>query len=251
MTRAPGNRGLFCCSACSSGRCDSSRLARAPFQIILLTGQSETTVSKPRWQRRSEDRPREICEAALEVFAEKGFAAAKLDEIARRAGVSKGTLYLYFKDKADLFRAVVRDAIVPNIAYANTVALADAPFADVVRGLLVRFAENATRMPIGAVAKMVVGESRNFPELARVWHDEVASKTLGAIAALIEQAQKRGEVRPGDPRLYAFSLVGPMVMGALWQATLAPAGGKPLNLAKLAKQHSETALEGILMRRAR
>jgi AcrR family transcriptional regulator len=72
-------------------------------------------VGEPRWHRRADERPREICAAALDVFAEKGFAAARLDEIARRAGVSKGTLYLYFKDKAELFRAVVRDAIAPNV----------------------------------------------------------------------------------------------------------------------------------------
>ena len=70
---------------------------------------------QPKWQRRAEDRPREICAAALEIFAEKGFAAAKLDEIAKRAGVSKGTLYLYFKDKEQLFRAVIRDTVVPNV----------------------------------------------------------------------------------------------------------------------------------------
>jgi len=209
-------------------------------------------VTAPKWQRRAEERPREICAAALEVFAEKGFAAAKLDEIARRAGVSKGTLYLYFKDKEDLFRAVVRDAIAPNVE-AITAALAamQAPFADVVRMFLADFAEREARLPIGAVAKMVVGESRNFPELARVWHDEVASKAIGALAGAIERAQQRGEVRPGDPRLYAFSLMGPMVLGALWRATLVPAGGTPLDLTALAKQHSETVLAGLLAERIR
>ena len=204
-------------------------------------------MSPPKWQRRAEDRPREICAAALEVFAEKGFAAARLDEIARRAGVSKGTLYLYFKDKEDLFRAVVRDAIVPNVeAITAALAATEAPFADIVRMFLAGFAEREARLPIGAVAKMVVGESRNFPELARVWHDEVASKAIGALAGAIERAQKRGEVRPGDPRLYAFSLMGPMVLGALWRATLVPAGGTPLDLMALAKQHSETVLAGLL-----
>jgi AcrR family transcriptional regulator len=207
---------------------------------------------QPKWQRRAEDRPREICAAALEVFAEKGFAAAKLDEIARRAGVSKGTLYLYFKDKEDLFRAVVRSAIAPNIeAVTATISSSDAPFPDVVRMFLAAFAEREARLPIGAVAKMVVGESRNFPELARVWHDEVASKAIGAIAGFIERAQKRGEVRPGDPRLHAFSLMGPMVLGALWRATLVPAGGQPLDIAALARQHGETVLNGLLMERAR
>ena len=204
-------------------------------------------MTAPKFQRRSEDRPREICAAALDVFSEKGFAAARLDEIARRAGISKGTLYLYFKDKEDLFRAVVRDAIAPNVeAITSTIATLDAPFPDVIGAFLAGFAEREARLPIGAVAKMVVGESRNFPELARVWHDEVASKAIGALAAFIEGAQKRGEVRAGDPRLYAFSLMGPMVLGALWRATLVPAGGQPLDIEALAKQHAETVLEGLL-----
>jgi AcrR family transcriptional regulator len=204
-------------------------------------------LAKPKWQRRADDRPREICAAALEVFAEKGFAAAKLDEIARRAGVSKGTLYLYFEDKQELFRAVVKSAIAPNIeAITSDVAALDAPFPDLVRMFLTGFAEREARLPIGAVAKIVVGESRNFPELARVWHDEVASKAIGALSALIDRAQQRGEVRAGDARLYAFSLIGPMVLGALWRATLVPAGGTPLDLTALAKQHSETVLAGLL-----
>ncbi len=202
---------------------------------------------QPKWQRRAEERPREICDAALEVFAEKGFAAAKLDEIARRAGVSKGTLYLYFHDKEDLFRAVVRSAVAPNIeAITAVIAQAEAPFADLVRMFFVGFAEREARLPVGAVAKMVIGESRNFPELARVWHDEVASKAIGALAKFVERAQQRGEVRAGNPRLYAFSLMGPMVLGALWRATLVPVGGEPLDLAALAKQHAETVLQGML-----
>jgi AcrR family transcriptional regulator len=204
-------------------------------------------VKQPRWQRRAEDRPREICAAALEVFAEKGFAAARLDEIARRAGVSKGTLYLYFKDKEDLFRAVVRDAIAPNVAaITEAISTMRAPFADVVRMFLAGFAEREARLPLGAVAKMVIGESRNFPELARVWHDEVASKAIGGLAAFVKGAQERGEVRAGDPRLYAFSLMGPMVLGALWRATLVPAGGEPLDLVELSRQHAEAVLLGVL-----
>jgi len=207
---------------------------------------------QPKWQRRAEDRPREICDAALEVFAEKGFAAAKLDEIARRAGVSKGTLYLYFNDKEDLFRAVVRSAIAPNIeAITAVIAQAEAPFADIVRMFFAGFAEREAHLPIGAVAKMVIGESRNFPGLAKVWHDEVASKAIGTLAKFVERAQQRGEVRAGEPRLYAFSLMGPMVLGALWRATLVPAGGEPLDLAVLAKQHAETVLQGMLTEKGR
>lgn len=113
------------------------------------------------------------------------------------------------------------------------------------------FAEREARLPVGAVAKIVIGESRNFPELARVWHDEVAAKAIGTLAGLVERAQQRGEVRPGDPRLYAFSLVGPMVLGALWRTVLVPAGGRPLDLAQLARQHAETVLRGLLVDPAR
>ncbi len=202
---------------------------------------------QPKWQRRAEDRPREICGAAIEVFAEKGFAAARLDEIARRAGVSKGTLYLYFKDKEDLFRAVVRDTVAPNIdTVRSMIEGADLPFADVIRMFLPRFALLTSEVRVGAVAKMVIGESRNFPELAKVWHDEVVSKALGIIAGLIERAQANGEARPGDPRLHAFTLMGPMLMGILWRETLQPAGGAPLDLDKLARQHAETVLAGLL-----
>src|SRR3954447_8854393 len=206
--------------------------------------------SQPRWKRRADDRPREICAAALEVFAEKGFAAAKLDEIAKRAGVSKGTLYLYFEDKEQLFRAVVRDSIAPNVeAITSAIALAETSFAQIVPVFLTGFAQNIGKIPVGAVAKMVIGESRNFPELARVWHDEVASKAIGAMAGLVARAQARGEVRPGDPRLYAFTWRGPMILGALWPATLVPAGGQPIDFAKLASQHAKAVLHGLLTER--
>jgi AcrR family transcriptional regulator len=204
-------------------------------------------LAQPRWQRRAEDRPREICAAALEVFAEKGFAAARLEEIARRAGVSKGTLYLYFKDKEDLFRAVVRDTVAPNVvAIRHTAASTDLPFADVVRALRPRFAGLADAVPIGAMAKIVIGESRNFPELAKTYYDLVVSQAVAVISGLIERAQAKGEVRAGDPRLYAMTLVGPLLMGLLWRETLEPAGGAPIDLQKLARQHADAVLAGLL-----
>lgn len=204
-------------------------------------------MKQPKFQRRAEDRPGEICAAALEVFAEKGFAAAKLDDIAKRAGVSKGTLYLYFEDKEQLFRAVVRDTVSPNIdAVRESLLQADLPFAQIVRMFLPRVAELAGRVPVGAVAKMVIGESGNFPELAKVWHDMVVGKAIETLTALIERAQERGEVRPGDARLHAFSLMGAMLMGLIWHETLEPVGGIPIDLEALARQHVETALAGLL-----
>jgi AcrR family transcriptional regulator len=208
-------------------------------------------VKQPKFQRRAEDRPREICSAALEVFAEKGFAAAKLDEIARRAGVSKGTLYLYFKDKEELFRAVVRDTVSPNVDHLRDALMSsELPFAQIVQMFLARLSMVAATMPLGRVVKMVIGESGNFPELARVWHDQVVSKALGVMVGLIERAQAKGEVRPGDPRFHAFTLMGPMLMGLMYREVLQPAGGAPIDIEALARQHAETLLDGLLLERA-
>lgn len=202
----------------------------------------------PKWRRRKEDRPKDICHAALELFAEKGFAAARIEEIARRAGLSKGALYLYFPTKEELFRAVVRDAVVPNIeAIRQSIAATHLPFADLVRTLLPRFAEIVTALPLGAVAKMVIGESRNFPELARVWHDDVVLRAVGLLSGLIAEAQERGEVRPGDPRIHAFSLMGPMLIGVLWRETFTPVGGAAIDLPAIARQHADTVLAGLML----
>jgi AcrR family transcriptional regulator len=211
-----------------------------------------TEADKPKWRRRKDERPRDIVGAALGVFAEKGFAGAKMDDIARRAGVSKGTLYLYFETKEDVFRAVVREVVVPNVETVRaTILAADLPFPILIRTFLPRLAEIVTRVPIGAVAKMVVGESRNFPELARVWHDDVVQKAVGVITELIERAQAKGEVRPGNPRIHAFSIVGPMMLGVLWRETFTPIGGPDPDLPAIARQHAETVLGGLLTEEAR
>lgn len=203
----------------------------------------------PKWRRRSDARPGEIVQAALEVFAEKGFAAAKLDEIAKRAGISKGALYLYFETKEDIFRAVVREAVVPNIdVVEGMLAHATLPFPDLLRLAVGRIVAMAGSSRVGAVAKLVIGESRNFPELARVWHDEVISRALGALTGVLERAQARGEIRPGDARLQAFSIIGPLLMGVLWQETFAPVGASAVDLQALALQHCETVLTGLASR---
>jgi AcrR family transcriptional regulator len=200
-----------------------------------------------RWRRRKDARPGDIVAAALELFTEKGFAAARTEEIARRAGISKGTLYLYFETKEDLFRAVVREVVVPNVeAVSSTLLASEMPFDAMVRVFLPRFADTVARLPIGAVAKMVIGESRNFPELAKVWHDDVILKAVGLLAGLLEQAQARGEVRTGDPRIQAFSIMGPMMIGVLWRETFTPIGGAAIDLPAIARQHAETVLGGLL-----
>lgn len=202
---------------------------------------------EPKFRRRKADRPGEIVEAALVVFSEKGFAAAKLDDIARRAGVSKGAVYLYFETKEDVFRAVVEQAIAPNISTLKAmIAAHPGPLAGLLQGVVGHMAGIVETTPLGGVLKMVVGEARNFPEIARVWHDELVSQALGAMTAAIEAAQARGEVRPGDPRTYALQLIAPLLVAVLWRETFVPVGARPFDLPAVMRQHIETFLRGVL-----
>lgn len=204
-------------------------------------------MGEPRFRRRKAERPAEIVEAALAVFAEKGFAAARLDEIARTAGVSKGALYLYFPTKEELFRAVVEQAIAPNVRdLRRMLAQHPGPFREVLATAAARLGAVVATPPLGAVAKMVIGEARNFPELARVWHDELVSQALGGLAEAVAAAQARGEVRAGDPRAYALQIAAPLIVGVIWRETFTPVGAQPFDLAALARQHLETLTAGLL-----
>jgi len=181
------------------------------------------TAPEPKFRRRSAERPTEIVAAALDVFSDKGFAAARLDDIAKRAGVSKGALYLYYETKEDLFRAVVRQAVAPNLDRMR--AALDAfpgPFPQFLGLFAQMIAANLGRAPVGPIAKMIIGEGRNFPELARYWHDQVVAPMLAALAGAIARGQDRGEVRPGDPRLYAMQMAGPFLLAAIWRETFTP-----------------------------
>ena len=222
-----------------------------------MTGGAEVTTNiskpgtRPRWRRRSQARPGEIVEAALAVFSEKGFAAARLDDIAARAGVSKGALYLYFETKQALFEAVVRETIAPRLAIVEGAVVQDDPaFGVMVRALFSSLADEVAQRRLGAVLKMVVSESGNFPDLARVWRREVVDRVLNAIAAAVTKAQARGEVRPGDARLMVFSVAGPLLMGVLWQEVLVPVGAEPIDLRALLAQHAEVIILGLLTRDA-
>ena len=206
-----------------------------------------TSAALPRWRRRKQARPGEIIAAALAVFSEKGFAGARLEDIAARAGISKGALYLYFATKEDLFHAVVAEAFAPNLVAVRQAAEGfDGAFADLARFLVPRLARIAADAGIGGVLKMVIGESRNFPTLAKVWHDALVSPALATVAGLIERAQSKGEVKPGDARIYALGLIAPVVLGVIWGETFAPVGAPAFDLDAIARQHVETALAGML-----
>jgi AcrR family transcriptional regulator len=210
------------------------------------------TESRRRWQRRKEARPAEILESALSAFADKGFAAARLDDIARAAGVAKGTLYLHFETKEDLFRAVVRNAIAPQIdAIKASAEVFSGPFSLLAPRILSAIAQAMQEGRLAALVKMVIGESRNFPDLARIWHDDLLATAITGLTGVIARAQSRGELRAGDPRLHVFSLLGPMLMAVLYRSVFTGISNELPDLEQLAAQHAKTALCGMSARRPR
>lgn len=208
----------------------------------------ETTAPAPKWNRRKDARPTEIMEAGLLVFTENGFAAAKLDEVARRAGIAKGTLYRYFDTKEDLFRAVVQHALAANLETIEAAAQAfQGSLREFVAVLLVQAAGRMDKSRLPALARLVIGESRLFPDLARIWHDNVVAHVLRLLTQAIADAQARGEVRPGDPTAYAFSIIGPLVTALLFNELFGAAEPHAPHLPTLAAQHAETVLRGMLV----
>lgn len=206
------------------------------------------TESKPKWQRRKTARPSEIIEAAMDVFVEKGFAAAKLDEIAKRAGVAKGTLYLYFETKQDVFRAVAIQAIEANLdKIEGKPPTSGGSVAEVVPLLLARAAEKMKDGRVPAILRMIIAESQTFPDLARIWHDDVAARMLTMLTAVISAAQGRGEVRAGNPELQAFSILGPMIAGMLFNEVFGRSSSHAPDMTALAAQHADTVLQGLLI----
>jgi AcrR family transcriptional regulator len=153
--------------------------------------------ASPRWQRRPEARPNEIIDAAVVVFGESGFARAKLDDVARLAGVSKGTLYLYFDSKEALFREMVRARVVASLAEAEDFVRGyDGSSRELLVQLVRRMYTRIRTEPMTRIARLVQGELGHFPELARFYFDEVILRARRLVEEVLERGTARGEFRP-------------------------------------------------------
>ena len=151
---------------------------------------------KPRFRRRKEDRPQEITAAALHAFAEKGYAATRVDDVAKKAGVSKGLLYLYFKTKEDLFKAVIRSFVVPRIdALRDVIDNADMSSEEFLRGPFLEFVKTLPGSPISILVRLMISEGPKHPDLLQFYWDNVISRGLGAINELLERGIQNGEFR--------------------------------------------------------
>jgi AcrR family transcriptional regulator len=168
--------------------------------------------ASPRWQRRPEARPDEILEAALTVFGESGFARAKIEDVARRAGVSKGTVYCYFDSKESLFREMVRAKVVASLAEAEVfVRTFDGSARGLLAELIRRMYGRVRREQMMQLARVVQGELPHFPELARFYFDEVILRARRLIEQVLERGVASGEFRPSATGFAARGLSSMLV----------------------------------------
>ncbi len=169
-------------------------------------------------KRRKDERPEEIVEAALQEFAEKGFAGARLEDVASRAGVSKGLPYLYFKTKEELFKAVLKTFIKPGFdALIAEVDKTDLSAADFLRGPFLKFLQEFAKSRRAMVLRLMVAEGHKHPELTRFHMENVVEPGINALRRLIDRGVARGEFRPTKLHDYPQLLIAPVLMSVIWR----------------------------------
>lgn len=204
------------------------------------------TEAPPRWQRRADERPQELLDAALAVFVERGFAAARLEEVARRAGVSKGTVYLYFSGKEELLKALVQSAIVPQLENVEALAREHSGSS---RELLIKMVGAMWRgialSPLSGIPKLMLSEAGNFPELARFFLEAVIQRHWALMRQVMEEGMANGEFRrlPADLAVRIF--VAPMMMAVFWKHSFMPLEETPLDMDRYFSVALDMSLAGI------
>lgn len=177
--------------------------------------------TKPRWERRKDARPQELLAAALALFVERGYAATRLDEVAARAGVSKGTLYLYFENKEELFKAVVRENMVPPLADAeDLIARFEGHSSELLRQCIHGWWAKIGATQLSGISKLMMAESGNFPDVARFYHEEVVSRGEALISHIIERGIALDEFRPVDVSTATRVIIAPVLMLMMWQHSM-------------------------------
>jgi AcrR family transcriptional regulator len=202
---------------------------------------------KKRWERRKEARPQELLAAALDLFVERGYAATRLDDVAARAGVSKGTLYLYFTNKEELFMAVVRENVVPILGEAEGIVESyEGSSADLFREIILGWWERIGNTKLSGITKLMMAESSNFPDVAQFYHDEVISRANAMIGHMLERGIKRGEFRDIDVKQAMNVVCAPMVMLMMWKHSFSTCCVEPIAPDTYLNSFIDLFLHGVL-----
>lgn len=217
--------------------------------LPILTSSSTAPHAKPHrtcrsWERRKEHRPSELLDAATDIFVARGYAAARLDDIAARAGVSKGTLYLYFASKEELFKAVVRVKFLPLIEEFHTriqqaTGCTEELLAEILGGWWCCFSQHQC----SGIIKLIISEAENFPEIARFFHDEVALIGHNTVRQVVQRGIERKEFRePPDLDTAVHLMISPLIMKLIWRHSVGRFVPSMLDPENFIRHHTEMVL---------
>ena len=171
----------------------------------------------PKFQRRKDDRPAEITEAALAVFAENGYSATRVDDVAKRAGVSKGLLYLYFKTKEELFKAVIRSFVAPKVReLSNIVDESDLSAEEFIRGPFLEMIKTIPDSPVRIIVRLMFAEGNKHPDLVEFYWDNVVSHAIEMMKKLIVRGVAAGEFRNSALDELPQLLISPVIFSVVW-----------------------------------
>lgn len=215
-----------------------------------ITPQQKPT--KPRWERRKDARPQELLSAALDLFVERGYAATRLEDVASSAGVSKGTLYLYFENKEELFKAVIRESLTPVLDEGDVLIDNYAGnSADLLRDFILGWWNKVGDTSLSGITKLMMAEAGNFPQAARVYHDEIISRSNDMIVRILQRGIGRGEFRPIDLKHANMVIVAPMLTLMLWKHSFGMCHTEPISSPDYLRCFIDLVTNGLLCAPAR
>jgi AcrR family transcriptional regulator len=181
-------------------------------------GGSQPAATASNRAERAAERRAAIVEAAMEEFVARGFTATRLDDIAKRAGVAKGTIYLHFKDKESMFEELIRTAIVPLVGRLHAGPPPGGSIRDAIEGFARVFIEEVATTRRGDIVRLIIAEGPRFPAIADFYYREVISRGLAGMRALIELAIARGEIRNPELARFPQLLVAPAIVAVVWKS---------------------------------
>jgi AcrR family transcriptional regulator len=203
------------------------------------------SAASPR-KRRKEARPSELTAAALALFVEKGFAATRLEDVAQRAGVSKGTLYLYFDSKEALFKAVIQEGVVPVVVEGELIAAGHAGSAfELLERLLNNWWDGIGETAYAGIPKLMVAEARNFPEVAQFYYEQVIRRGRALIGSALERGMQSGEFRRMDIETCIDVLIAPILMLVIWRHSMACCQCNPVDPRTYLTVHLDLLRQGL------
>jgi AcrR family transcriptional regulator len=199
-----------------------------------------------KWQRRKEARPGEILDAALALFTEKGFAASRIDDVATRAGVSKGTVYLYFDSKEALFKAMVKEKVLPQMEKAEQLLNShQGSYAGLLVKIGQQWSQALQQTDLAGLPKLIIAEAGNFPDIAAYYVEHVVQRVRGLIATILQRGMDSGEFRQTSANEAAQVFTSVIVFASIWQHSLGPYESVPLDAAEYLQIHLENFIRGL------